>query len=102
MQLVMWIVGVLTGLAVFKIAMLFKEKKLNYAWYHWLILALLYLGGVFVVAFVGTSFAEGEPQAAGMSILIFGGAFIVVALLLYRFLFARRYNKKVVEKELVQ
>lgn len=42
------------------------------------------------MSFVGTSFDEGEPQAGGMALLIFGGSFLVVSVLLYRFVFTRQ------------
>ena len=92
MQLVMWFVGLLTGLGAYKVYDLIKENKLHCKWYHWIIGIFWYLMGVFVIGFVGTSFAEGEPRAAGMAILIFGGFFLVVSVLLYRFVLVKRIN----------
>ncbi|MBO8168948.1 MAG: hypothetical protein H0Z35_07170 [Thermoanaerobacteraceae bacterium] len=90
MALLMWLVGLFTGIAGVKIYGWVKEGKLECQWYHWIIGVLWYLLGMFVIGFVGVSFAEGEPQAAGMAILIFGGVFLVVTVLLYRFVFAKQ------------
>lgn len=98
MQLVMWLVGLLTGIAALKIYSLLTANKLQCKWYHWVIGVLWYLIGIFVVGFVGTSFAEGEPQAAGMAILIFGGVFLVISVLLYRFVFAKQFNRAGISK----
>jgi len=92
MWLVMWLAGVISGIAGVKIYGLLKEGKLQCRWYHWIIGALWYLLGIFIVGFVGTSFAEGESRAAGMAVLIFGGFFLVVSILLYRFVFSERFR----------
>ncbi len=88
MSFLMWLVGLLTGAAAVKLYNLKQEGRLRCDWYHYLIGIGWYLGGLFVVGFVGVSFAEGEPQAAGMALLIFGGLYLVVSILLYRFLYA--------------
>jgi type VI protein secretion system component VasK len=100
MQLVMWLVGLITGIIVFKIFQMLKNGIISFSWYHWIISLLWYLTGVFVIGFVGTSFAEGEPQAAGMATLIFGGLYLVITILLYRFVFTTKSRKKANEKNI--
>lgn len=90
----MWLIGALSGAAGVKIYGLLQEGRLHCDWYHYLIGLGWYFSGLFVVGFVGVSLAEGEPQAAGMALLIFGGAFLVVSVLLYRFLFAPRVDAR--------
>jgi len=92
MTIVVWFIGLLTGLACYKMYTILKTKKLTFKWYHWLICVLWYCLGLFVIGFVGTSFAEGEIRAAGMATLIFGGVYIVITILLYRFLYSKKFK----------
>jgi hypothetical protein len=87
MSLLMWLVGVLTGIGGLLLYQKIKAGKLIFKAYQWVVLAIWYLAGIFVIGFIGTSLAEGEPQAAGMATLIFGGLFLVLSILVYRFVF---------------
>ena len=81
MTLLGWIVGILTGALGVKYWNVLKKMD----WYWWVLLVLTYAFGVFTTAFATTSFAEGEPQAGTMAITIFGGIFIVLAVLIFIF-----------------
>lgn len=89
MAFLMWLAGILTGIGGLKLYQGHKAGKVNFKAYQWLVLAVWYLLGLFVVGFIGTSLAEGEPQAAGMATLIFGGVFLVLSILAYRFVIFR-------------
>jgi len=89
MTFLIWLVGVLSGIGGLKLYEGHKAGKLNFKAYQWLVLAGWYLLGVFVIGFIGTSMAEGEPQAAGMATLIFGGVFLVLSILVYRLVIFR-------------
>lgn len=94
-SILIWIVGLLTGMGIIKLYQGLKSKRLITKWYHWLVGVIWYLIGIFIILFVSTSFYENEPQAAGMAILIFGGVFIVISILLYRFVFTKTKSKEV-------
>lgn len=96
-SLLVWIVGILTGMAVLKIYQGMKDNKLVLKWYHWLIGVLWYAMGLFIMLFITTSFYEKEPQAAGMAILIFGGVFLVITILLYRFVYGKKVKNSINE-----
>lgn len=93
MMLAVFIIGFLSGIGAYKMFELFKLKKLDWKWFHWAIAGAWYLMVLFVVLFVATSFQEGEPQAAGMATLIFGGTVLVISVLLYRLVFSKRSNR---------
>ena len=88
--------GIASGICFSAVWRMVSEKRIFLSWYHWLITFFWYTGIVFVLAFVGTSIEEMEPQAAGMALLIFGGLYLVVSFPLYRFLFAKQIKAKVV------
>jgi hypothetical protein len=87
MALVFLLIGIATGFALAKVLTRINEGSLSLNWYHWLIGFGLYAGFAMLVAFIGVSIGEQEPQAAGMAILLFGGALLVVTLLTYRLLY---------------
>ncbi|AFL98537.1 MULTISPECIES: hypothetical protein [Desulfitobacterium] len=82
-----WLIGILTGIGSLALYQNIKAGKLSVKAYQWVIIAIWYLSGLFVLGFIGTSLAEGEPQAAGMATLIFGGLFLIFSILVYRFVF---------------
>ncbi|HCW51305.1 MAG TPA: hypothetical protein DGR79_04460 [Clostridiales bacterium] len=69
-----WAVQALLGWA--------KREGVALAWYHWLGVAVVALWALFVAAWIGTSVAEGYPQAATAGGLIFGGIGLVLFILL--------------------
>lgn len=89
-EIVFVIYGLISGLLLAKLMELNKSKKICFSWYHWALSSGLFVSLFFLIAFILTSFDEGEPQAAGMAILIFGGALLVAALVIYRLLFAKQ------------
>lgn len=90
MELVFLIIGIATGLLLGKLIDNIKAGKVALSWYHWVIGICWYAGVALLVSFIGTSIEEQEPQAAGMAILLFGGALLVVTLLVYRTLYRPR------------
>ena len=100
MSLAVFIIGFLTGIGALKVFELFKLKKLDWKWFHWAIAVAWYFMVLFVALFVAISFQEGQPQAAGMATLIFGGTALVISVLLYRFVYAKKTNKIVAEQNL--
>lgn len=89
MLLAFWFIGILTGILGIKLYEQLKAKTLTWKWYHWVITGVWYLMLIFIAGFIATSFAEGEPRAAGMATLIFGGTVLVISVLLYRFLYVK-------------
>ena len=67
-----------------------REGRLRLSWYHWIVGAGWYAALAFITAFIAINVQEGESQAAGMSLLIFGGGLLVTGILLYRLLFKPR------------
>ena len=80
-------------LAVKMVGMI-REGRLRFSWYHWIVGAGWYAALALITAFIAMNVHEGEPQAAGMSLLIFGGGLLVTGILLYRFLFKPRITGK--------
>lgn len=99
MWLVIWLFGLLTGIAVAVAMKYIKDSNMQYKWYHWVIGVVLYLGLALIIGFVATSIGEGEPQAAKMGLLIFGGTYLVITILLYRFVYAGRGKAGLFKKE---
>jgi len=58
------------------------SQGLSLAWYHWLGVAVVALWALFVVAWIGTSIAEGYAQAATVGGLVFGGIGVILFILL--------------------
>ncbi len=90
MSLIYLALGILTGCIGTRIWQAMAQCKLRFSWYHWMSLALWYPSVLGLVAFIVTSLEEREPQAAGMALLIFGGALLILSLLTYRIVFKPR------------
>ncbi|WP_258359878.1 hypothetical protein [Moorella sulfitireducens (nom. illeg.)] len=99
MWFIFWLVGLLTGIAAVNVYKYIRAGCVQFKWFHWLLGIIWYLSGMFVIGFVTTSFAEGQPQAAGMATLIFGGIFLIVSVLLYRFVYPKRLNTNHAKEE---
>lgn len=99
MWFIFWLVGLLTGMAAVKVYEFIRAGYIQFKWLHWFSGIIWYFAGIFVIGFVTTSFAEGQPQAAGMATLIFGGIFLVVSVLLYRFVYPKRLNTNHTKEE---
>ncbi len=93
MAILIWLVGLITGFGLALLIGMAQSGKVNFKWFHWAIMAVWYLGLLFVIGFVATSFDEGEPQAAGMATLIFGGVYLIISVLLYRFAYLKPSGK---------
>lgn len=82
----MTLVYVLLGMGVLfvagRLAAWAEAKEGRLGWYHWVGFGVVALWTVFVVAWIGTSVAEGYPKAAGMGALIWGGLDLVLVVLL--------------------
>lgn len=89
LSILIWLAGLLTGIGGYKIYEFIKAKKLNLKWFHWVIGIIWYFMGIFIIAFIGTSMLEKQPQAAAMATLIFGGTFLIITVLLYRFVYRK-------------
>jgi len=79
--------GVLSAIGVF---FLIKTDRIKLKVWHWVCFAIWYLGLVFTVAFISSSFLEGEPRAAAMAALIFGGILVILAIVFYRLVLAKQ------------
>ncbi|RJE47277.1 dehalogenase [Dehalobacter sp. MCB1] len=51
---------------------------------RWILSGISILWGAFTLAWIGSSIAEGEIQAAGMGLLIFGAIFLVLVIVTVR------------------
>jgi hypothetical protein len=92
MTILTFILGLLTGIGGL---LLFQQVRAGerYKVWQWIVLALWFLFGLFAFTFIAQNFIEGEARAGGMSILIFGGAFLVISVLVYRFVFMKKVLK---------
>jgi hypothetical protein len=86
MGLMWFTVGLLVGLSVFGASEL--HKRLRVDWRGWAGLAVGEVLVLFCIAWSVASVAEGEPRAASMGLLLFGGAGVAVLALTFRLLVA--------------
>jgi len=69
----MWfIIGIILGAAILGLAIWMRSNHITFKWYEWLLGVI----GLFLLLFslqnFFTAFDEAEPQAAWMSLLVFG------------------------------
>ena len=88
----MWfIVGFIAGLSFFIYDQLWKMYPID--WKGWSGLVLGEVAVLFCIAWSVASWFEGEPQAAAMGLILFGGGGLVVLVLTWRFLILRPLAK---------
>lgn len=81
----MWvIIGALAVGSAWGIVYTFKNKKAKYTVVTWILLIISILLILFAIMWSVSSVAEGEPRAAGMGLLIFGGIGLVLLILSIR------------------
>ena len=90
MGLIYLVFGILTGVVAANVHRIMKDGQIRFAWFHWVVLAVWYPSVVGLIAFIGTSIEECEPQAAGMALLIFGGTLLALSLGAWRLLFKNK------------
>ena len=83
MQLTWFIVGLLTGLSIFLYNELWRCYRIK--WLGWTGLAVGELAVLFCIAWSVASLLEGEPRAASMGLMLFGGAGLVILVVTWRF-----------------
>jgi len=85
-----WIFGVLTGIGGTLLFLKIKSGKIKIKSWHWICMVVWYGALVFTVAFVNTSVLEGEPFAGFMGSLFLGIPVLLLALVIYRFVFHKQ------------
>ena len=96
--MVWYILGILTGVCGMFLFNALKNGKVNFKAWHYAVIAAWYLLMLLTAGFINTSVGEGEPRAAGMALLIFGGILLVLAVVLYRFVIYKAIAKKDTQK----
>jgi hypothetical protein len=85
----MFIVGIIVGIAVLAVLAWLRSKNIALKWYEWLIGILGLLALAFTVQNFFASFIELEPDAAWMFLLLTGLPAIILLVVAWR-LIARR------------
>jgi hypothetical protein len=88
MELVWFVVGAVAGLTPLAAVELGRRFRID--WSGWLGLAAGEAAILFCVAWSAASVLEGEPRAASMGLITFGGAGLVILTLTARFLIKPR------------
>lgn len=71
---VLWfLIGLVIGGLIFWLVTFVKERSIKLSGLQWLGVVAWGLWIIFCIAFIVTSIGEGEPRAAGIGALIFGG-----------------------------
>jgi hypothetical protein len=86
MGLMWFTLGLLLGLSAFGSVELHKRFRID--WRGWAGLILGELAVLFCIAWSVASMAEGEPRAASMGLMLFGGSGVAVLALTWRLLVA--------------
>jgi hypothetical protein len=80
-----WFVeGILFCVMVLGVRAWARDRALPQSWWKWLAFGLWVSFAGFTIAFVGTSFGEGEPTAAVRGGILFGGVVILSGVGLWR------------------
>ena len=80
-----WFVeGILSCVMVLGLRAVARDRSIPLTWWKWLAFGIWVLLAGFTIAFVGTSFGEGEPTAAIRGGLMFGFVVIISAVVLWR------------------
>ena len=85
-----WILGVLTGIGGCFLFSKIKSGELKFKAWHWICFVFWYGALVFTLAFVNTSVLEGEPFAGFMAALFLGLPVLLLAAVIYRFVFHKQ------------
>ena len=80
-----YILGILTGAGGFFLVNAIVSGKVKFKIWQYIVIGAWYFLMLLTAGFINTSVGEGEPRAAGMALLIFGGILLVLAVVLYRF-----------------
>lgn len=86
MALMWFAVGLLVGLSVFGALELYKRFEID--WRGWAGLALGEVQVLLCIAWFFAALAEGEPRAANMGLMLFGGSGVAILALTWRLLVA--------------
>ena len=78
MYIISYLLGAGTVAVVWAIASWIKKNKVRPAWYSWFGLIFSGLLFLFTIAWVASSFYEGEVQAARVGLILFGGPVILI------------------------
>jgi len=81
-----FIEGVLFCVVVLALRAWARDRSISLTWWKWLAFGVWVLLAGFTIAFVGTSFGEGEPTAAVRGGLLFGFVCVIGAVALWRLL----------------
>jgi len=80
-----WFVeGILFSVMVLALRSWARERSIPLPWWKWLAFGVWVLLAGFTIAFVGTSFGEGEPTAAVRGGLMFGLVSVIAAVVVWR------------------
>jgi len=95
MNILAFILGIFIILFVWGLTSWKSKTQIRLSWLSWLGIILAALLAFFTIAWSITSIIEGEPQAAGMGLLIFGSlTFIFIGLTLKRIIRDNRIKSK--------
>ena len=79
-----FIEGILFCVVVLALRAWARDRSIPLAWWKWLAFGAWVLLAGFSIAFIGTSFGEGEPTAAIRGGLLFGLVSVIAAVALWR------------------
>ena len=89
----MWlIVGLIAGLSVFAWVELFRRARIP--WFGWAGLLVGEFMVLFCVAWSTASMAEGEPRAASMGLIMFGGPGLILLVLTWRLVVQKSLSER--------
>ena len=79
--------GILFVIMILGVRTMVQDRGIEFPWWKWALLLFWILPAGFTLAFVGTSFGEGEPVAGTRGGLLFGLVTIISGAGLWRVLF---------------
>ena len=91
---VLWFVeGILFVVVILAVRAVAQDRGIRVPFWKWFLFVFWVLLGGFTIAFVGTSFGEGEPTAAIRGGLLFGLITVISGVGVWRLLFSRAGSK---------
>lgn len=87
--LLYFLIGCFTGGYLVSIRNRMKRKSVRFVWYEWILTVVNLLFYILLIQTFIASLAEGEPQAAWMSVVFLGVPVVVLTVVTFRSVQAR-------------
>ena len=94
-----FIEGILLTIVVIGIYIWAEDRQIKLNLFNWVLIILWILWFEFSLAFVTTSFGEGEPTAATLGGIVFGLISIISGVALFRILISKKLKKLTSDNE---